>query len=140
MGFKEKLSESYTSNWLKKYGDRLTQLQGRVLSIKSEEKSFLGIINWITVTLVLKQENSKAVATCIYKKRRWFKKPEFVEIKQGHSLVVQGLKPDRKKKKNKDVKEFISIMNVMNLTTKKDLVPVEGGLKTQRVRADRRFK
>ncbi|WP_017415662.1 hypothetical protein [Clostridium tunisiense] len=140
MGFKEKLSESYTSNWLKKYGDRLTQLQGRVLSIKSEEKSFLGIINWITVTLVLKQENSKAVATCIYKKRRWFKKPEFVEIKQGHSLVIQGLKPDRKKKKNKDVKEFISIMNVMNLTTKKDLVPVEGGLKTQRVRADRRFK
>ncbi|MPM53791.1 hypothetical protein SDC9_100560 [bioreactor metagenome] len=140
MGFKEKLSESYTSNWLKKYGDRLTQLQGRVLSIKSEEKSFLGIINWITVTLVLKQENSKAVATCIYKKRRWFKKPEFIEIKQGHSLVIQGLKPDRKKKKNKDVKEFISIMNVMNLTTKKDLVPVEGGLKTQRVRADRRFK
>lgn len=140
MGFKEKLTQSYTNNWMKKYGDRLTQLQGRVLSIKSEEKSFLGILNWLTVTLVLKQENSKAVSTCVYKKRRWFKKPEFIDIKQGHSLVVQGLKPDRKKKKKKDIKEFISIMNVMNLTTKKDLIPVEGGLKTQRVRADRRFR
>lgn len=140
MGFKEKLTQSYTNNWMKKYGDRLTQLQGRVLSIKSEEKSFLGILNWLTVTLVLKQENSKSVSTCVYKKRRWFKKPEFIDIKQGHSLVVQGLKPDRKKKKKKDIKEFISIMNVMNLTTKKDLIPVEGGLKTQRVRADRRFR
>ena len=139
MGFKEKLSQSYTNNWLKKYGDRLTQLQGRVLSIKTEEKSFLGILNWLTVTIVLKQENSKSVASCIYKKRRWFKKPEFITIQQGHSLVIQGLKPDKKKKK-KDVKEYISIMNVMNLTTKKDLVPVEGGLKTQRVKADRRFR
>jgi hypothetical protein len=140
MGFKEKLTQSYTNNWMKKYGDRLTQLQGRVLSIKSEEKSFLGILNWLTVTLVLKQENSKAVATCTYKKRRWFKKPDFIEIKQGHSLVIQGLKPDRKKKNKKDVKESISIMNVMNLTTRKDLIPVEGGLKTQRMKADRRFR
>lgn len=139
MGFKEKLSQSYTNNWLKKYGDRLTQLQGRVLSIKTDPKSFLGIINWLTVTIVLKQENSKAVATCVYKKRRWFKKPEFITIQQGHSLVIQGLKPDKKKKK-KDAKEYISIMNVMNLTTKKDLIPVEGGLKTQRVKADRRFR
>jgi hypothetical protein len=139
MGFKDKLTQSYTNTWFKKYGDRLTQLQGRVLSINSQEKSFLGIINWITVTLVLKQENSKAVATCVYKKRRWFKKPDFIDIKQGHSLVITGLKPDRKKKK-KDAKEFISIMNVMNLTTKKDLIPVEGGPKFQKVRSDRRFR
>jgi len=40
-----------------------------------------------------------------------------------------------------EVKDYISIMNVMNLTNKRDLVPVEGGQKKiQRVRQDRRFK
>ena len=142
MGFKDKLTQGYTNAFINKYGDRLTQVQGRALSVKTEEKSFLGILNTIIVTIVVKQDNLRTVATCVYKKKRWFKKPTFIAISQGHSLLIQGLKPDySKKKKKKKFKDHISIMNVMNLTTKKDLVPVEGAQrKVQRVRADRRFK
>lgn len=142
MGFREKISQSYSNAFLSKYGDRLTQVQGRALSVKTEEKSFLGILNTIIVTIVVKQDNLRTIATCVYKKRRWFKKPTFIPVSQGHSLIIQGLKPDyKKKKKKKNFKDFISIMNVMNLTNKKDLVPVEGAQKkVQRVRQDRRFK
>lgn len=142
MGFREKISQSYSNAFLSKYGDRLTQVQGRALSVKTEEKSFLGILNTIIVTIVVKQDNLRTIATCVYKKRRWFKKPAFIPVSQGHSLIIQGLKPDyKKKKKKKNFKDFISIMNVMNLTNKKDLVPVDGAQKkVQRVRQDRRFK
>ncbi len=141
MGFKDKLSQGYTNAFLNRYGDRLTQLQGRALSVKTEEKSFLGILNWITVTLVLKQDSLRTVATCVYKKKRWFKKPTFITVSQGHSLIIQGLKPDySKKKKKKKFKDVISIMNVLNLTTKKDLVPVEGGVKMQRTKQNRKYK
>lgn len=142
MGFREKISQSYSNAFLSKYGDRLTQVQGRALSVKTEEKSFLGILNTIIVTIVVKQDNLRTIATCVYKKRRWFKKPTFIPVSQGHSLIIQGLKPDyKKKKKKKNFKDFISIMNVMNLTNKKDLVPVDGAQKkVQRVRQDRRFK
>ncbi len=143
MGIKDKLTQSYSNAFLKRYGDRLTQVQGRALSVKTESKTFLGIINTIIVTIIVKQDNLKTVSTCVYKKRRWFKKPVFISVSQGHSLLIQGLKPDHsKKKKKKDkFKDCTVIMNVMNLTTKKDLVPVEGGQKKlQRVRQDRRFK
>lgn len=143
MGFKDKLTQGYTNAFINKYGDRLTQVQGRALSVKTEEKSFLGILNTIIVTIVVKQDNLRTVATCVYKKKRWFKKPTFMAIAQGHSLLIQGVKPDysKKKKKKNKFKDCITIMNVMNLTTKKDLVPVEGGQKkVQRVRADKRFK
>ncbi|WP_291559755.1 MULTISPECIES: hypothetical protein [unclassified Clostridium] len=140
MGFKDKLAQSYTNAYLNKYGDRLTQLQGRVLSIKPETKSFLGILNWITVTIVLKPDAAKNVFTCVYKKRKWFKKPQFIPVTQGHSVIIQGLKP-KKSKKNKDTKESISIINLINMTNKAELVPTEGKMpKPQRVRADRRFK
>ena len=62
---KTKLAQSYTNAYLNKYGDRLTQLQGRVLSIKSETKSFIGILNWITVTIVLKPEAKKYFHLCL---------------------------------------------------------------------------
>ncbi|MGL4730172.1 MAG: hypothetical protein ACRCW0_01130 [Clostridium sp.] len=142
MGFKDKLSQSYTNAYLNRYGDRLTQLQGRVLSIKVEEKSFLGIINTITATLVLKAMGSNGVNTCYYKKRKWFKKPTFMTLNQGHSVIIQGLKPDKKKKKKKKFDEFISIINIVNMTTKSELVPSNGEIpkKIQRVKADRRYK
>jgi len=143
MGFKDKLSQGYTNAFMNKYGDRVTQVQGRALSVKTVEKSFLGILNTIIVTIVVKQDNARTIATCVYKKKRWFKKPLFIPISQGHSLIIQGLKPDysKKKKKNKKIKDHISIMNVMNLTNKKDLVPVEGGSKKiQRPKQDKRFR
>lgn len=40
MGFKEKLSQHYTNSYLAKYGDRLSQAQGKVISIKTEKKLF----------------------------------------------------------------------------------------------------
>ena len=141
MGFKEKISSSYSNAFMTKYGDRLTQIQGRALSVKTTEKSFLGILNTIIVTIVVKHDNLRTVATCVYKKKKWFKKPTFMAVSQGHSLLIQGIKPDYSKKHKKNFKDYISIMNVMNLTTKKDLVPVEGAQKkVQRVRQDRRFK
>lgn len=141
MGFKEKLANSYSNAFMTRYGDRVTQLQGRALSVKTEEKSFLGILNTIIVTIVIKQDNLRTVSTCVYKKKKWFKKPTFIPVSQGHSLIIQGLKPDYTKKHKKKFKDSISIMNVLNLTNKKDLVPVDGAQKkVQRVRQDRRFK
>lgn len=59
MGFKEKLGSYYTEAYLKKYGDRITQVQGNVISAKVEKKSILWILNKITVTLLVKPERSK---------------------------------------------------------------------------------
>jgi len=38
MGFKDKLQKYYADNYMKKYGDRITQAYGTVLSVKVEEK------------------------------------------------------------------------------------------------------
>ncbi|OFI07532.1 hypothetical protein CLOACE_01360 [Clostridium acetireducens DSM 10703] len=122
MSFKEKLANYYTQSYLKKYGDRITQVQGNVVSIKLEEKSILWIFNKITATILLRPERSRTIVKCIYKKSRWFKKPKFIAINQGNLLVIQGLKG----KKGKDNREQIDIVNIRNLTTKKDLVPLEG--------------
>lgn len=140
MGFKDKLQQSYSNAYLNKYGDRLTQIQGKVLSIKVEEKSFLGILNFITATLIVKPMSSSGVLTCVYKKRRWFKKPTFLKLSQGHSVIVQGLKPKKDQKKKK-AKEYVSVINIINMTTKGELVPTNGQLpKVQKVKANRRFK
>ncbi|WP_297517563.1 hypothetical protein [uncultured Clostridium sp.] len=132
MGFKDKISKYYTDSYLKKYGDRLTQFQGNVLSAKVEEKTILGIFNKITVTLMVRPERSKVVSKCIYKKNRWFKKPTFLSIRQGNNVVVQGLKSV------KDNKEYIEISNLLNLTTKQDLIPVDHSqMKKQRQQTPR---
>ncbi|GAA0724048.1 hypothetical protein GCM10008905_17430 [Clostridium malenominatum] len=122
MGFTDKLNKYYAENYIKKYGDRLAQVQGNVVSIKVEEKSFLGILYRLTVTLLVKPDRSKNITKCVFKKRRWFKKIDFMQISQGNYLLVQGLKG----KKGKENREQIEIMNIRNLTTKKDLVPIEG--------------
>jgi hypothetical protein len=136
MSIKEKFAKYYTESYLKKYGDRLTQIQGNVISVKVEEKTILWIFHKLQATLIVKPERSKSVMQCIYKKNRWFKKPTFITVNQGNLVIIQGLKG--KKEKGKETRESISIMNVRNLSTKKDLVPVEG--KVQRVQKVQRLK
>lgn len=122
MGFRERLTESYTRNYLRKYGDRITQAQGKVMSVKIQEKSILWIFHRLTVSVVIKPDRSKNIIKCYYKKNRWFKKPEFMTLAQGHSLIIQGLKGE----KGKSDRESIQILNIINLTTKDQLVPLEG--------------
>lgn len=136
MGFKEKLAKYYTDSYLKKYGDRLTQVQGNAISVKIEEKTILWIFHKLTVTLILRPERSKSIVRCIYKKNRWFKKPEFMSISQGNLLIVQGLKG----KKGKENRETIEVMNIKNMSTKKDLIPVEGAPQVKRVQKVQRYK
>ncbi|KEI02102.1 hypothetical protein IRP63_07625 [Clostridium botulinum] len=121
MGFKEKLSQHYTNSYLAKYGDRLTQAQGKVISIKTEQKSFL-FFHKLIVTILIKPDRSKNITKCVYKKNKWFKKPTFMAVSQGHSLLIQGLKG----KKGKNDREILQILNIINMTNKSQLVPVEG--------------
>ncbi|SHI39232.1 hypothetical protein SAMN02745163_00161 [Clostridium cavendishii DSM 21758] len=138
MGFKEKLAKYYTESYMKKYGDRLAQFQGSVISVKVEEKTILWIFHKLSAVLIIRPERSKAIIKCAYKKNKWFKKPEFMVLSQGHNVVVQGLKP-KKDKKSKNTGEMISIMNILNLTTKKDLVPVDHS-QMKKVRQQQRIK
>lgn len=128
MSFKEKLAKAYSNAYMDKYGDRLTQVQGHVLSVKITTKTILWIYNIIKADLLVKPERSKAITRCQYRQARWFKKPSFIQLNQGHLVIIQGLK-GKKGKENSDV---LKILNVRNLTTKKDLVPVDQ--KVQRVR------
>lgn len=127
MGFKDKLVQHYTDAYFKKYGDRLTQVQGNVVSAKVEEKRILWIFYKLTATLIVRPQGTRNVTKCIYEKKKWFKKPEFIAITQGHSVIIQGLKG----KKGKENRESIEVMNIRNLTTKKDLVPVDTPMKQQ---------
>lgn len=130
MSLKEKLAKSYTNAFLTKYGDRLTQLQGNVLSVKITSKTVLFIFNKLCVDMVVKPQGSKAIVKCRYKKNRWFKKPEFIQVNQGNLVIVQGLKP-KKNRKRKTSSDAIEVLNIRNLTTKKDLIPTDQ--KVQRV-------
>lgn len=118
MGFRDKITEYYTKSYLKKYGDRLTQTQGNVLSVKTSMKRFLWIFYILTAVVIVKPERSKNVVKCIYKKKSWFKKPLFMVLNQGHLVIVQALKG----KKNKD---SLQILNIRNLSNKQDLIPVD---------------
>lgn len=130
MSFKEKIAQYYTKSYLKKYGDRLTQVQGTVVSVKVTEKTILWIFNKLTVTLLIRPDRSKNITKCVYMRNRWFKKPEFIQVNQGNFVLVQGLKG----KKGKQNSEQIELINIRNMTTKKDLVPIEGKMpKVQRV-------
>lgn len=120
MGFKEKLSKYYTDSYLEKYGDRMAQFQGSIISEKIEEKTILWIFHKLVVTLIVKPERSKQIIKCVYSKNRRFKKPAFISVKKGNNVIVQGLKSNKEGEK-----EFISLNNILNLTTKQDLVPVD---------------
>ena len=126
MGFKEKLSSkfgNYFQNaYMEKYGDRITSISGTVLSVKLIEKNYI-IFNRLMVEMVIKPEASKKIVKCWYKKNRWFKKPEFISVKQGNKVIIMGVTGEKDNKKENS--QEVQIMNVLNLTTKKDLVPVD---------------
>lgn len=123
MGFKDKMTSYFSEAYMQKYGDRMTSAAGTVLSIKIEEKSFLGILRTFSAYILIKPDAGKGVIKSEYKKRRWFKKPEFIEIKQGHKIIIMGIHGEKGKKDS----EVINISNVANLTTKKDLHPFDHG-------------
>lgn len=146
MSFKEKLQQSYTDNFMKKNGDRLTQVQGNVLSVKVECKTILWIFHKLIATILVKPDRSRtldrstSIVKCVYRRNRWFKKPEFMTLNKGNIVIVQGLK-GIKGKKGKQSSEVIEIMNVRNLTTKKDLVSTDGqSAQATQVRKVKRMK
>ena len=126
MSFKDKLSGKFNSYfqsaYMEKYGDRITSLSGTILSVKLTEKNYI-IFNRLIVEMVIKPEVGKKVVKCWYKKNRWFKKPEFIAVKQGHKVMVMGVTGDKNSKKENS--QEVQIMNLLNLTTKKDLVPID---------------
>ena len=121
MGFKEKLQARYTQSYLDKYGDRLTSIQGNVLSIKIEAKKILWIFHKLMVILIIRPERSKSIVKCVYRKNKWFKKIPFIPINQGNLVIVQGMKG----KKGKDDRETLIILNILNQTNKKDLIKTD---------------
>ncbi|MEF9951818.1 MAG: hypothetical protein RR840_00275 [Clostridium sp.] len=125
MGFKETIAKKYADTYYKRYGDRITQVQGHILSVKITTKSFLGIFNILTADIVVKLDRNKAIARCQYKVKKWFKKPSFMNLSQGHSVIVQGVKG----KRGKENSDLISVVNIRNLTTKGDLVAVDQKIK-----------
>ena len=121
MGFKDKMTKYYSDAYMEKYGDRMTSVAGTILSVKTEVKSILGIFNKLHVFLVVKPEVGKQVVNCEYKKNRWFKKPQFIDVNQGHKVIIMGLKGV----KGKANSENVLISNIANLTTRKDLHPFD---------------
>lgn len=121
MGLKDKMTKYYSDAYMEKYGDRMTSVAGTILSVKTEVKSILGIFNKLHVFLVVKPEVGKQVVKCEYKINRWFKKPEFIDVNQGHKVIIMGLKGV----KGKANSESVLVSNIANLTTKKDLHPFD---------------
>ena len=77
-------------------------------------------LSW-TGWLVVKSDAGKQIAKCEYKRNRWFKKPEFIDINQGHKIIVMGIKGE----KGKANSEVVIASNIANLTTRKDLHPFD---------------
>lgn len=139
MGIKNKFEEYQMETFMEQYGDRLTPVYGNVLSVKIERiKKFL-LWHVLNVSLVIKPAGSRNVVRCQYKKSG-FKLPPFIGIKQGNEVLVQGLKAD----KTKESSDTITIMNVVNITDKTQLVEgemsvdeiiknIKGNVKRQRV-------
>ncbi|WP_312654550.1 hypothetical protein [Proteiniclasticum sp.] len=134
MGFKDKLQKYYADNYMKKYGDRITQAYGTVLSIKVEEKKYLWLFNVLTATIILKPEGSKTVVRSIYKAKRWFKKPDFIAVNQGNVILVQALKG----KKGSESSEVLEVKNIRNVTTRKDLFKIDAPMPKRQVQYKRK--
>lgn len=133
MGFKDKFDKYFRDSYFQKYGNRITSLNGTCVSIKLEEKNYF-IAHRLTVDMIIKPEAGKAVIKTRYKKFKWFKKVKFISVKVGHKLIIMGLK-GVKGKKDEDI---IIAQNILNLTTKKDLVPVDHSqIKKSRKQASR---
>lgn len=112
----------------------MTSTAGTVLSVKIEEKNILGIIRKLTAHILIKPDMGKGVVKTQYKVRKWFKKPTFIDVKQGHKVIIMGIEGE----KGKADSEVITISNIANLTTKKDLQPFDHSqLKKARQQATR---
>ena len=120
MGLKDKLEQYSRDTYFKKYGDRIASASGTVISIKLITKNYF-FIRTLVVDMIIKPEVGKAVIKARYKKKRWFKKIDFITVSRGHKVMIMGIK-GVKGKKDADI---IAIQNVLNLTTKKDLVPID---------------
>jgi len=126
MSLKEKLtgkfSNYFQNAYMEKYGDRITSISGTILSVKLIPKSYI-IFHRLMVEMVIKPEAGKTIVKCWYKKNSWFKKPEFIAVKQGHKVIIMGVTGEKDNKKENS--QQVQIMNVLNLTTKIDLVPID---------------
>lgn len=136
MSLKEKLTNNMQNAYLKKYGDRITQVQGNVISVTIETKTILWIFHKLKAIILIRPDGTKKISKCIYVKNRFFKKPQFMQLSKGNYIVAQGLKG----KKGKSDRELISIINIRNLTTKKDLIYIKGQPDVKKVRKVSRYK
>jgi len=118
MGFKDKLLKTYTDNFFKKYGDRVVYLRGQVISVQITNKRILWLYYKLYVEIIMKPEGSRATLKTIYKKSRFFKAPEFLKINKGNLIYVTGLKG----KKGKKDSTLVTVMNIYNQNTDKELV------------------
>ncbi|HBW14223.1 MULTISPECIES: hypothetical protein [Proteiniclasticum] len=134
MGFRDKLQKYYADNYMKKYGDRITQAYGSVLSVKVEEKKYLWLFNVLTATIIIKPDGSKNVVRSVYKAKRWFKKPDFINVSQGHVILIQALKG----KKGSENSEVLEIKNIRNVTTRKDLFKIDAPMPKKQVQYKRK--
>lgn len=134
MGFKDKLQKYYADNYMKKYGDRITQAYGTVLSVKVEEKKYLWIFNVLKATIILKPDGSKNVVRSVYKAKRWFKKPDFIAVNQGNVILLQALKG----KKGSDSSDVLEIKNIRNVTTRRDLFKIDAPMPKRQVQYKRK--
>ncbi|WP_368254683.1 hypothetical protein [Clostridium paraputrificum] len=120
MGFKDKFNKYFQDSYFEKYGDRIASASGTVVSVKVEEKNFI-LIHKLVCDLVVKPEVGKSIIKARYKKWRWFKKVDFIPLAMGHKIMLMGLK-GVKGKKDADI---LQIQNIINLTAKRDLVPID---------------
>jgi len=123
MGFKDKFGKYFQDSYYQKYGDRIASTSGTVVSIKFQEKNYF-LFHTFVVDMVIKPEIGPGIVKCRYKKSKFFKKVPFIAISRGHKVMIMGLK-GIKGKKDADV---LQIQNVLNLTNKKDLVPIDHSL------------
>lgn len=120
MGFRDKFGKYFQDSYYQKYGDRIASTSGTVVSIKYQEKNYI-FLHKLIVDMVIKPEIGKGIVKARYRKNKFFKKVPFIPVSIGHKVMLMGLK-GVKGEKNADI---IQIQNVLNLTNKKDLVPID---------------
>ncbi|WP_024615161.1 hypothetical protein [Clostridium sp. Ade.TY] len=120
MGLRDKFDKYFRDSYFEKYGDRITSASGTVISVKTEKKNYI-IFHKLIVDMIIKPEVGRAAIKCRYKKNRWFKEPDFIQLNKGHKVMIMGLKGVKGKKDA----EVLQVQNILNLTTKRDLIPID---------------
>lgn len=117
MGIKDKFEEYQMENFLEQHGDRLTPVYGNVLSVKVDREKKFFLWHVMNASVVVKPMGAKHVVRCQYKKSG-FKMPEFINVRQGNEVLIQGMKGER----GKEASEVVKIMNLVNITDRTQLV------------------